>query len=170
MRNRKIIIYIMVIIILFSNLLIASVSGKNSIYQKKVTFNNPSDVIDDLSDINLKDIDNKDSDDFKECLSKRKRAVGSDVHSFDRLSVKSVDYTSEKAKSILETYKKMRQEFYKSSSDINAVAAVINMDLYRDNRISSTKSYNVVFIDEGEGYVIDFFVESDVYDKNNKNY
>ncbi|WP_244835386.1 hypothetical protein [Clostridium sp. BJN0001] len=156
MKKRKIVFYTIIIIALSLNLLIPYLSGKNKVYEKKSEFKNSDEVIQNISNVTLKDPKNNDTDNFKECLSKRERTAGTDATYFNKIDVKKVDYTSETVDKILKSYRNIRQNFYKSSSDINEIAAVINVDTYMDNEFLENSTYDVVFIDEGEGYVIDY--------------
>ncbi|MGN0145273.1 MAG: hypothetical protein ACI398_09825 [Clostridium sp.] len=143
-------------------------------YQKQKNFQSVDEIIQVLDTKPLLEL-NKDkmwgleeSDDFKECLSIRKRITSSDFNS-PKLDVNEiVDLDDETENTILNYYGKMRERYSKRLpiTKSKAVRLKVNGYYMSDYRTGEIKKNNnddsfytildLVLIDEGEGYVIDY--------------
>ena len=145
--------------------------GKTSSYKKKISFSTPEEVIEKL---NLSTLATKDptknnakiiySDDFYECLSKRKRLTDPGVawSTIDMKINKEKNITSDKERILNDYIKKYKNlKDFKVAEKIEAYS-LVGQCTYVSNYEESI-NVDVVFIDEGNGWVIDYFM----YNSNN---
>lgn len=147
-------------------------TNPNKAYEKKKHFNSPNEIIEVINNKQLGALD-KDhvfitTSDFNECLSKRKRVTESNLNYYkidgDILPEKN---TKENKDLIIEDYKKrIRHLGYVIPDKVEALTLTGKGyhigDLYiQDKEIEYNTPENIdvsiVFIDEGEGWVIDTF-------------
>ena len=153
--------------VLVTALLCTNPDGK--MYQKQKHFDSANDVITQLESnkiIEEDDMKSGETDAFKECLSKRKRLTDSEI-GFKRIKVKKIeDLDEEKRKSILEDYNKAQERLampYKPTKIEPIRLDIIGVsDRYKDNTkvdIEDDFTIDLVLVDEGEGMVIDYYVQ-----------
>lgn len=144
--------------------------SSEKMYKKQKNFNTPEEIIKILNTkpiLTVKDSVRgglEDSEDLSECLSVRKRLTGSDF-GYAKIDVKEVIQLDKKSeKDLLDYYSKLRERFSKRLP-INREKAVrlkINTYYYTNERTGEVEKIrddnilDLVLIDEGEGYVIDF--------------
>ncbi|EKQ56399.1 MULTISPECIES: hypothetical protein [unclassified Clostridium] len=162
------------IVIIIGLLIVVTIllgTNNNKMYQKQVRFNTSDEVIEQLKTKTLIAVDENGSlsetNDLKECLSKRKRLTYSDFN-FEKIDIEKIENLNEKQKAaILDNYNSLRNEFTKRSEitkeepirlDINAYSSY-----YQNNKkiLSDPQKMklDLVLIDEGEGLVIDYIME-----------
>lgn len=162
---KKAIILPITTLILVCILALCMVGGENA-YVKKKRFSSVDEIVNVLntSPLSVVDIDgtrNKQiySDDFYECLSKRKRLTDPGV-SWKTVNLTiSEDFSDKEKKDLIETYvnQVIRMKKYKMPENIQAVNLKgTYVDVYDPESIRNYE-VNVIFIDEGEGLVIDGF-------------
>ena len=147
--------------------------SQEKIYRKQKNFSSPEEIIQILDTkpiLGIKDGtigEVKETEDFSECLSVRKRLTNSDMN-IAKLNVKEVvelDENSENA--LLNYYNVLRQKFTKRLpvSREKAVRLKINSyyisnwrtgEMEANQTDGSDEIIDLILIDEGEGYVIDF--------------
>lgn len=171
MSKIKLIVFLGIFIVATS---VMCLSGEKSVYEKKVHFNSPEEIIEVLNtktlvahvkEENFYDERIK-TDDFNECLSRRKR-VTDFYMPFYELDLQIDENYDEK--SIINDYiQKIKNNMhnYEIRNDLKAYSlkgtAHDSFNELKDVKI------NIVFLDEGEGYVIDYFtylVNPDSYDE-----
>ncbi|ALP90313.1 MULTISPECIES: hypothetical protein [Clostridium] len=148
--------------------------SSEKMYKKQKNFNSPEEIIQVLETkpiLRMKDGTRgelKETEDFSECLSVRKRLTESDLH-YAKIDVEEVVKLDEKSENdLLNYYSKLRERFSKRLpiSKQEAVRLKVNTYYYSNPRTgeieknqydnSSYEVLDLVLIDEGEGYVIDF--------------
>lgn len=160
-------------------LLITILLGTNSenIYMKKKHFNTTNELLYELESNKLHKYNKQgyreETDEFKECLSKRKRLTYSDFNP-SKIEIKEIFDLDEKSKkTILDDYYNFTENYLVSNRKINAIEPIrFNAKVYYDNGVSYedgeyVESYSeenheitLVAIDEGEGFVIDYVVSN----------
>ena len=138
----------------------------NKAYEKKLTFNSIDEIIEVLNNNPLEAKDksgvNVTSNIFSECLSKRKRICG---HNLEYSKIK-LKYNEEKNQ-IINEYLNMCKESLKGYKEPKKIDARIydfqgNYTYYENEHEGEI---TLVFIDEGEGWVIDYFMISKYYEE-----
>lgn len=148
-------------------------TNPNKAYEKTKHFSSPNEIIEIINHKQLGAL-NKDGEfvttsDFKECLSKRKRVTYSNFNYYkidgEILPEKN---TKDSKKVILDDYKNRisRLEGYTVPGKLETLILTgkghPTYNLYMENKeVGNIKlediDVNIVFIDEGEGWVIDYF-------------
>ena len=145
-------------------------TNTNKTYEKNKKFSSKNEIIEIINHKQIGALDkNKEfvtTSDFKECLSKRKRVTASqlDYYKIDG-EVLPEKNTKEKNDLLISQYKLNveRLKGYKIPDKIEALTltgkAYSVGELYAKDYISATDNVdiNIIFIDEGEGLVIDYF-------------
>lgn len=149
-------------------------STTKNIYEKKVRFTTIDEIINVINNKQLGAYDKEDnyilSSDYLECLSKRKRATGDSLGYF-KLKLAEINEKEDELRRpiVLEEYKKgysyLKGIEIPKKTEVRSYKAtgytahyyyegvdVVENDIYLD----------IVFIDEGEGWVIDMFWISQV--------
>ena len=147
--------------------------SQDKMYKKQKNFSSAEEVIQVIDGRPILTVhdgtrgDVKETDDFLECLSVRKRLTESDFY-FAKIDVNEVVKLDEKTeKDILNYYESLRKKFTKAlpASREEAVRLKVNtyhMKNYRTGEIEKSdmddayQMIDLVLIDEGEGFVIDF--------------
>lgn len=143
--------------------------SSEKMYEKQKNFNNPEEIIQILDTKPILSFDSargklEESEDLSECLSVRKRLTRSDL-SFAKIHVKEVIKLDEKSENgLLDYYSKLRERFTKRLPITRQEAVRLKVDTYyysnqRTGEVEKSRDDNIldlVLIDEGEGYVIDF--------------
>lgn len=148
-------------------------TNPNKQYEKKKKFNSPNEIVDVINHKQLGALDRYEkfvvTSDFNECLSKRKRVTGSQLDYYKiEGEILPEKNTKEKKESIIADYKKKIENLnlYEIPNEIDVITltgkAYHIVDLYNQNNksyISTPDNLDIsmVFIDEGEGFVIDAF-------------
>lgn len=137
--------------------------GREVVYKKQIHFNSPEEVIEVLNTKTLTAYDDSNrayssivsTDDFNECLSKRKRTAGS-LLSFQRLNLEIQKECDENK--IINNYKSSVNNFvdYKIPDNLKAYTLKGRYDDFND--VQKNITMDLVFIDDGEGYVIDYIM------------
>ena len=146
-------------------------------YQKQKYFDTANDVVIQLGNNDILEVDKNEegheTNAFKECLSKRKRLTYSQVN-FQKMKIEKIEeLDEEKKKSIIEDYTKLQERLampYKPTKIEPVRLDVKAISKYKDengNTIENDFIIDLVMVDEGEGMVIDYYVEN--YIGNNKN-
>lgn len=153
--------------IIVTSLLCINSEGK--IYQKQKQFQTANEVLEQLENNPIIALNEKgnitETDQFKECLSKRKRLTQSQFH-FANLTIENIEELGEKQKeSLIEDYNKLQENFSKERDfkKIEPVRldATIKYPTFssNDQAIGEKCKIDLVLIDEGEGLVIDYIVQ-----------
>lgn len=142
-------------------------------YQKQKNFNSVDELVQVLNTKPLFTLKNNSSgkivetDDFKECLSVRKRLTDSDMNKA-KIDVEEIIDLDEKTKNdLLDYYDKLREKNSKRLSIAKKEAVRLKIQSYyisdyRTGELEPSKYNNayevmdLILVDEGEGYVIDF--------------
>lgn len=148
-------------------MLCTNTNGK--MYQKQKHFDTVNDVLTQLENNKIQVIDEygsgKETDEFKECLSKRKRLTFSELN-FNKIKIEKIEeLNDEQKKSILDEYNKAQQRLslpYKPTQiepvklDIKgtSIKGAVNKNEKEDDY-----TLDLVMVDEGEGMVIDYCIE-----------
>lgn len=133
------------------------------VYKKKIHFNSPEEVIEVLNTkiLNAYEESNRpyssivNTDDFKECLSKRKRTAGS-LLTFQNLNVEVQENCDEEK--IKNNYRVLANQFIDYEVPDNLKAYTLKGTYYTLHDVQEKINMDLVFIDEGEGYVIDYIM------------
>ena len=143
-------------------------------YEKKITFNSIDEIIEILNNNSLNVIDKSGRDVtnniFSECLSKRKRICGNNLE-YSRIKLK---YDEEKntenaQKQFINEYLKLCKENldgYKVCDKIEARIYNFEGTYVYDNSSYDKGEISLIFIDEGEGWVIDYFMINNLEEDN----
>lgn len=151
--------------IVVTTFLCINTNGK--MYEKQKHFKTANEILDQLDNNSILAVDEKGSmsetNQFKECLSKRKRLTYSDFH-FRSLKIEKVDELNEKQKeSILNNYTQLQNNLSMKPkiSRIEPVRLEAKINHSYDDPGDKQKSMQVdlVLIDEGEGLVIDYITQ-----------
>lgn len=135
----------------------------NSVYEKKLVFNSPNEVIEVLNSNVLmgrdKDYRYVNSDAFLECLSKRKRITDSSIN-FLTLKLKySKDInTDEHKENLVNKYFSLCERNLKGYETPLKVQGATYSFKGKDSSGENDGYMDIIFIDEGEGWVIDYFL------------
>ena len=171
MRKGNIIAAIGIVVIIA---FLLSISDKNKLYEKKVNYKSPDEVISVLNSIPLSVYDKSSNtfiqnDEFKECLSKRKRVTDSLVGFRDLKLEIDTERNTEKGKEEIISYYLSKLDNLYSYEKPNKIEAVALKGIGRtqyysgeDDFITLNLDVSIVFIDEGEGWVIDYFTYSEI--------
>lgn len=145
------------------------INSDGKMYQKQKHFDTVSDVLTQLETNKIQELDNygkeHETNDFKECLSKRKRLTFSQVN-FQEIHIEKIEELDEqKKKSLIEDYNKAQERLampYKPTK-IEPVRLDIKgtflHERENDNRVPRDFTIDLVMVDEGEGMVIDYYVQ-----------
>ncbi|OVE67069.1 hypothetical protein CCS79_15525 [Clostridium diolis] len=159
------------IIIMFGIVIIVTAflgMDNNKMYQKQKHFETVNEVLDQLNDKPLKAIDDTgkltETNEFKECFSERKRLTNFEFN-FSKVNIEKVCDLNEKDKSeMLIEYDGFRNNFSKRRPITREEPVSLIVDAYnysslkeKDDRSQKLK-VNLVFVDEGEGLVIDYIM------------
>ncbi|MBE6049726.1 MAG: hypothetical protein E7214_03450 [Clostridium sp.] len=138
-------------------------TGKKIPYEKQKCFNDINEIIETLNSKPLAAIDKDNgeiifSNNMKECFSKRKRIVDSGLD-FENLDISiNNSQTEDYIKETVEFYKTLKRNMINQDlPERISYAYVTGMcnDVY-DSSYSYPISMDLIFIDEGEGWVIDY--------------
>lgn len=146
--------------------------SQEKMYMKQKNFNSAEEVIKELDNKPLVvRVNNryafKESDDFKECLSVRKRITDSGAN-FSKVDIKEVVDLDEKTESdFLNYYEGLRKKYTKKLPISIEKAVRLKVDTYSissyydDNYLKQDddvkeKFMDLILVDEGEGFVIDY--------------
>lgn len=149
--------------------------NNEKIYEKKVFYSSPEEIINEIDNNAISAIKKDGSygeliylDNFNECLSRRKRIAGPGI-TYNKIKFNDAtkETTDEEKKLIINNYLIMTQNIknYKSPERIDALSfEAKGEEPYNEVSTNETFKIDIVFIDEGEGWVIDSFFIS--YPKN----
>lgn len=147
--------------------------SQQKMYKKHKNFTSAEEVIQVLDSRPILAVydttrgDVKETEDFLECLSVRKRLTDSDFH-FAKIDINEVVELDEKTeKDILNYYENLRRKFTKALPASKEEVVRLKVNLYHISnyrtgeveKVDSDDEYrmiDLVLIDEGEGFVIDF--------------
>lgn len=185
--KKSLLISIVGIIIVGTVILCAG--NKERSYKKSMIFTSPTEIVEIINNESIGVYDNQKGDivnttKFLECLSKRKRITYSKLN-YESINAKKLDEdnTEEIRNEIINSYKNKCKSLYGVSAPdkLDAVRlsgyGIYNVNAYSVNRgdyeHSDDVEIDIVFIDEGEGWVIDYFWISNLNgvngnDKNNQ--
>lgn len=144
----------------------------NKAYEKKLTFNSIDEIIEVLNNNPLEAKDksgvNVTSNIFSECLSKRKRICGHNLE-YSKIKLKyNEEKNTKKAKNqIISEYLNMCKENLKGYKTPKKIDARIYdfQGNYTYDEDEHEGEISLVFIDEGEGWVIDYFMISKYFEE-----
>lgn len=153
--------------VVLTSLLCINSDGK--MYQKQKQFQTANEVLEQLENNPIRALNEKggitETDQFKECLSKRKRLTESQFY-FANLTIEKVEELGEKEKeALVEDYNKLQENFSKKRELKNIepvrLDATIKNPTYSSNEqaIGEKCKIDLVLVDEGEGLVIDYIVQ-----------
>lgn len=148
-------------------------TSSKKIYEKTKSFSSPKEIIDIIGNTTLGAFDsNKEyvnTSELNECLSKRKRVTYSQLD-YAKLDVKELpeNNTVEIKNQIISDYKSKinHLEGLSVPDKVDAVRLVgrgipiymmNHTDLAEEEKYNNNLRLDIVFIDEGEGWVIDYF-------------
>lgn len=149
--------------------------GKSASYSKKISFSEPEEVLSKLNSSTLAALENSNlngsniiyTDDFYECLSSRKRLTSPSVFWSDvDLNInKDKDPKAESERIINDYFTRGKNlKNFKSEEKIQAYTLAGTCRYVHSDK--SAIEVDVVLIDEGNGWVIDYFmVTSDVLEE-----
>lgn len=128
---------------------------ESDIYEKKVHYASPDQIIDVINNNKLSIVDRGNvysTKEYLECISKRRRACDDvfeleDIH----LTYDKEYNTEEKIHSLYKEYMKEKKKYNESFTDIDIRFYIGELNS-QDN-----VEMGIVFIDEGEGYVMDYY-------------
>lgn len=159
--------------VVITSLLCMNPDGK--MYKKQKQFNSVNEVLTQLESNKLKEIDSdgqvNETKEFEECLSKRKRLTFSEMN-FKNIEIEKVEELTDKEKElILEDYRKVQERLHISNkpAQIEPVRVDIKGSYFKHgDDTSAAKEYKIdlVLVDEGEGMVIDYYVEHNIENVN----
>lgn len=176
MKKSRIVTFVgtfIIVTVLFSTV------GKNCTYEKRINFTSTKDLLEELNSKPLAAFKNENknqynivySDNFNECLSKRKRITSSGIE-YSKLNVKTNDNGNSE-----EDKKRIRDNYLSLGKNIKSFNEPEKMEAY--NLVGTCENIytknmekinmDVVMIDEGEGWVIDYFMinpQGDQHDSN----
>ncbi|HCW54552.1 MAG TPA: hypothetical protein DG753_12640, partial [Clostridium sp.] len=164
-------------------LLLASNQCDTKLYEKQKRFTSSSEVLEQLNNKVLRDDNNfrrrkigynGESSDVLECFSQRKRLTDTDLH-YDKIEIEQIiDLTESQQKIIVDNYEKRKLNYSKAkpTSKVEAVRLKFK-PYYFEYSDDGEKIFipcdklnymNLIFIDEGEGMVIDYIQEAEEQD------
>jgi hypothetical protein len=150
------------------------INNDEKMYQKKKHFDTVNDVLLQLENNEIRKISDtgrrEETDEFLECLSKRKRLTDSQMD-FKNLKINKVkELNDEEKKALIEDYNKIQMKLnmpYKATKIEPVRLEAEEIFPYKDENGEISKKecdIDFVMVDEGEGMVIDYYVEG--IDKN----
>lgn len=154
--------------IVVTSLLCINSDGK--MYQKQKQFQTANEVLEQLENNPILARNEKGSmtetDQFKECLSKRKRLTESQFN-FSNLTIEKIEDLNEKEKeALIEDYNELQENFSKKREIKNVepirLDTTINYPSYNNGEyqeIGEKCKLDLILVDEGEGLVIDYVVQ-----------
>lgn len=154
-------------------------NSDEKMYQKQKHFDAVNDVLIQLETNKILESDRsgklRETNEFQECLSKRKRLTFSEIN-FQTIKIEKIEeLDEEKKKSLIEDYNKAQERLhmpYKPTKIESVRLEVEAIRPYKDengNAITTNNIIDLVMVDEGEGMVIDYYVENYIEkDKNHK--
>jgi hypothetical protein len=163
-----------IIIVLGIFIVVTTLLGINTekMYQKEKHFDTTSEVLQQLDNKPLKAIDEKgrfsETNGLKECFSERKRLTNT-LFNYGKIEIENVEELNEnEKKSILKEYDTFRNNFSKRRVITKEEPVRLNVNVYysyvRQGMIKHDNSHklklDLVFVDEGEGLVIDYIMEN----------
>lgn len=160
MRKSTIVVGVGVFIVVTA-LLCINTNGK--MYEKQKYFETTTEVLEQLENNPILAKDEKgvmsETNQFKECLSKRKRLTDSQFD-FQSMKIEEIEELNEKQKeSILNDYNQYQKELSMKPKVTRTEPVRLEAKVdYPYNKEQSSK-IDLVLIDEGEGLVIDYVVE-----------
>lgn len=149
-------------------------SGGTKVYEKKLTFDSIEQIVNILDSEVISAYDNKDNQKFTdiylECLSKRKRISGSNMNHYSsfNLEVDSERDNELIKEEIIANYLQLNKDNMKNNNVPNKIEAIsvkgtatimYSMNYYdigENAKENEEVKMDLVFIDEGEGWVIDY--------------
>ena len=148
------------------------INGDGKMYQKQKQFQTSNEVLEQLESNPILARNEKgemtETDQFKECLSKRKRLTESQFN-FLNLSVEKIEDLDEKEKekeALIEDYNNLQKNFSKKRELKNVepvrLDATINYPSYNNGEYQERGEkckLDLILVDEGEGLVIDYVVQ-----------
>lgn len=166
MKKSTILVGVGIFIVLTSLLCINS-DGK--MYQKQKQFQTSTEVLEQLENNPILARNEKgnitETDQFKECLSRRKRLTESQFN-FSNISIEKVEELSDKEKeALIEDYNELQMNVSKKHEVKNIepirLHATINYPSYNSNDQGKGEECKIdlILVDEGEGLVIDYIVQ-----------
>ena len=159
------------IFIIVTTMLICKPGGKA--YEKKITFNSIDEIIEILNNNSLNVIDKSGRDVtnniFSECLSKRKRICGNNLE-YSRINLKYDEdkNTKDAQKQVINEYLRLCKKNLDGFKVCDKIEARI-YDFERTYIYGNTDDkgeISIIFIDEGEGWVIDYFMINNLGEEN----
>ena len=152
MKGSKVFIFIGAILVI--TLFICNYK-KSDLYEKKVHYASPDQIVDVFNNnkLSIEDKGNVYSTkEYLECVSKRRR-ICNDVFEVDSIHLTyDKEYnTTERIDSLYKEYIKKKKKYSEPYTDIDIrfYSGVLNSD--------EKVKIGIVFIDEGEGYVMDYY-------------
>jgi len=144
-------------------------NSDEKMYQKQKHFDTTNDVLIQLGNNDILEVDKNDevyeTSAFKECISKRKRLTFSQVN-FKKMKIEKIEELDEqKKKSLIEDYNRLQERLsmpYKPTKIEPVRLDVKVISSHKDengNDIENDSIIDLVMVDEGEGMVIDYFVQ-----------
>jgi hypothetical protein len=162
------------VFVVVTALLCMNTDGK--MYQKQKHFDSVNDVLMQLENAKLQEVDvngeNHETNEFQECLSKRKRLTFSEIN-FEKIKIEKIEeLDEEKKKSILDDYSQVQKRLSIPYKPTKVEPVRLDIDgIYQGedengNIVSQNKIIDLVIVDEGEGMVIYYYVEHNNEDGN----
>ena len=159
------------IFIIVTAMLMCKPGGKA--YEKKITFSSIDEIIEILNNNSLNVIDKSGryvtNNIFSECLSKRKRICGNNLE-YSRIKLKYDEEknTENEQKQLINEYLRLCKknlDGYKVCDKIEA--RIYNFEgTYVYDNSDDKGEISLIFIDEGEGWVIDYFMINNLEEEN----
>ncbi|MBQ3422253.1 MAG: hypothetical protein IJH34_11440 [Romboutsia sp.] len=160
-------------------LILAGNQCNTKLYEKQKTFTSSSEILEQLNNKELRDYNKRktrevgncgETKDLLESVSERMRLTNS-YFNYDKIEIEEVvDLTENQKKEIIDAYEKLKLSYTKAKPVSKVEAVRVKLKTYYTDysddgekifRPNDWISYNdLVFIDEGEGMVIDYISES----------
>lgn len=144
-------------------------------YEKQKHFNTVDEVLEQMQNYPIQAKSEKgkiiETNEFKECLSKRKRLTYSQFD-FSNIKITKIhEMSEEEKKKIIDHYTELKQNLSRTPKydniQVERVSAKIGYNYVNDDLEEAVIDF--VFIDEGEGFVIDYIVKSYYKNQGNSN-
>lgn len=148
-------------------------------YEKQKNFSSSSEILEQLNNkplraLNIEKGRVEETYDTLECFSQRKRLTDSDLN-YSKIEIKeNIKLTDEQQQSIINQYNKLRLSYSKRKPVSKTEAVRIKIQPYYTGYSEEGQEVyepqdqlvymNLVFVDEGEGMVIDYISESSEQD------
>lgn len=148
------------------------------VYKKQKHFETVSEVLQQLDNTSLNSYDEKfslnETNELKECISERKRLTDSKLD-YGKIEILNVEELKDEDKQgLLKDYNTLRNQYSKRREITKEEPVRINANAWYSHTENGRRVYSeprkleldLVFVDEGEGLVIDYLMERRIVEEN----